>query len=134
MNAGAPVGVLVVDDEADVVELFRQRFRGELRRGEMILHFAHSGAEALAMMRQGLRPEAVLILSDINMPDIDGFGLLAEVKRHWPALPVMMITAYGDEHNRDRARALGAADFLAKPIDFPQLKGKLAAMLEERAR
>ena len=128
-TANPQIGVLVVDDETDVIELFRQRFRGELRRGDMILHFAHSGAEAMAMMMAGLRPEAVLILSDINMPDIDGFALLAQVKRQWPAMPVMMLTAYGDEDNRARAKALGATDFLTKPIDFVQLKATLGKII-----
>ena len=64
-------------------------------------------------------------LSDINMPGMDGLTLLGEVKERFPDLPVMMITAYGDDERRRRADDLGAADFLTKPVDFEQLKAQL---------
>jgi DNA-binding response OmpR family regulator len=70
-------------------------------------------------------PPLIVILVDINMPGMDGFGLLSEIKRQWPELPVMMVTAYGDEERRLRAHQLGALDFLTKPVDFHHLKAQL---------
>ena len=119
------VSILVVDDEADVADLFRQRFRREVRQGLYVLHFAHSGEAALKMLAEGVRPELIVILSDINMPGMDGLTLLAEIKRHWPELPVIMVTAYGDDERRRTAGERGAADFLAKPVDFEFLKQQL---------
>jgi CheY-like chemotaxis protein len=119
------VSILVVDDEADVAELFRQRFRREVRQGLYVLHFALSGEAALAMLAGGIRPELIVILSDINMPGMDGLTLLGEIKRRWPELPVMMVTAYGDEERRRIAGERGASQFLAKPVDFDFLKQQL---------
>ena len=117
--------ILVVDDEPDVAEMFRQRFRREARQGTYVLHFAASGEEALDKLANGVRPELIVILSDINMPRMDGLTLLREIKRHRPDLPVMMVTAYGDDERRRRARELGACEFIAKPVDFDWLKARL---------
>jgi CheY-like chemotaxis protein len=119
------VSILVVDDEADVAELFRQQFRREVRQGHYVVHFAQSGEEALTRLAGGIKPEPNVILSDINMPGMDGLTLLGEIKRQWPDLTVMMVTAYGDEERRRTARDQGAADFIAKPVDFGTLKQQL---------
>ena len=119
------VSILVVDDEADVAELFRQQFRREVRQGLYVLHFAGSGEDALAKLGDGIRPELIVILSDINMPGMDGLTLLHEIKRRWPELRVMMVTAYGDEERRRVAHSNGAAAFIAKPVDFDSLKQQL---------
>ena len=120
--------VLVVDDERDVQALFEQRFRKEIRNGEMDFAFAYSGEEALLYMKQHDH-EAVLILSDINMPGMSGLQLLKHIKEKYEAPPpvVMMITAYGDAENYNQAMQLGADDFLTKPVDFNLLKEKLKA-------
>jgi len=117
--------ILIVDDEPDVAEMFRQRFRREARQGTYVLHFAVSAEEALDKLADGVRPELIVILSDINMPGMDGLELLAEIKQRFPDLPVMMVTAYGDDERRRRARELGAFEFLPKPVDFDQLKAQL---------
>ena len=91
------VSILVVDDEADVAELFRQRFRREARQGTYVLHFAASAAEALERLAGEIEPELLTILSDINMPGMDGLELLGEIKTRRLDLPVMMVTAYGDD-------------------------------------
>ena len=90
------VSILTVDDEADVAELFRQHFRREARRGAYVLHFATSGDEALERLAGEIEPQLIVILSDINMPGMDGLQLLGEIKQRFPDLPVMMVTAYGD--------------------------------------
>lgn len=122
--------VLVVDDETDVKQLFEQRFRKEIKNQEMELEFAFSGEEALAFMALH-EHEAVLILSDINMPGMSGLELLKHIKQHYEKPPpvVMMITAYGDDENYNRAMQLGADDFLTKPVDFTLLKEKLKRRL-----
>ncbi len=117
--------ILVVDDEPDVAELFRQRFRHEVRQGLYVLHFARSGDAALAMLGDGIRPQLIVILSDINMPGMDGLTLLGEVRHRWPDLRVIMVTAYGDDERRRLAGEQGAADFLTKPVDFEFLKQQL---------
>ena len=119
------VSILVVDDETDVAELFRQRFRREARQGTYVLHFAYSGEEALTKLAAGIEPQLIVILSDINMPVMDGLELLREIKTRWPDLSVMMVTAYGDDDRRRRARDLGACEFLSKPVDFDHLKAQL---------
>ena len=119
------VSILIVDDEADVAELFRQRFRREARQGTYVLHFANSGDEALALLDDTIEPELLVVLSDINMPGMDGLQLLKQIKQRFSELPVMMVTAYGDNERRQRASDLGAAEFLAKPVDFDRLKERL---------
>ena len=119
------VSILVVDDEPDVAELFRQRFRHEVRQGQYVMHFAASADEALGKLDDGIRPEPVVVLSDINMPSMDGLELLQEVKRRRAELPVIMVTAYGDDERRRRASEYGAAEFVTKPVDFDNLKRQL---------
>ncbi|HVX27254.1 MAG TPA: response regulator [Parafilimonas sp.] len=118
--------VLVVDDERDVQILFEQRFRKEIREQSVQFVFACSGEDALNYLNQH-DSEAVLILSDINMPGISGLELLHLIKNkyHSPPPVVMMITAYGDEENYKHCMELGADDFLTKPVDFLALKEKL---------
>jgi CheY-like chemotaxis protein len=120
-----PVSILVVDDEPDVAEMFRQHFRREARHGVYVLHFAISGEEALDKLTNGVRPELIVILSDINMPGMDGLSLLREIKRLRPDLAIMMVTAYGDDDRRRQAEAAGALHFLTKPVDFEFLKREL---------
>ena len=122
--------VLVVDDEKDVQVLFEQRFRKEIKNGEIELSFAFSGEEALQYMKEN-EHEAVLILSDINMPGMSGLELLQHIKEKYEKPPpvVMMITAYGDDENYNQAMKLGADDFLTKPVDFISLKEKLKSKI-----
>ncbi len=125
------VRILIVDDEPDVAELFRQRFRREARQGTYVLHFANSGDQALHLLDNEIGPELLAVLSDINMPGMDGFELLGEIKQRFPDLPVMMVTAYGDDERRRRASALGADEFIAKPVDFDWLKAQLRQLPSE---
>lgn len=121
--------ILVVDDEKDVQLLFQQRFRKEIRNREVEFAFAFSGEEALEFLDRHVH-EAVLILSDINMPGMSGLQLLEKIKSNYQEPPpvVMMITAYGDAENYAAAKRLGADDFLTKPVDFAALKEKLKTL------
>ncbi|MBK6536353.1 MAG: response regulator [Ignavibacteria bacterium] len=120
--------ILVVDDERDIQTLFEQRFRKELRDKTVEFVFAFSGEDALTYLGNNAHDqEAILILSDINMPGMSGLELLEHIKKkfHTPPPVVMMITAYGDGENHRIAQELGADDFLTKPVDFTLLKEKL---------
>jgi CheY-like chemotaxis protein len=123
------VSILVVDDETDVVDLFKRRFRRELKSGDYAMHFALSGEEALETLVHGVEPEVMVVLSDINMPGINGLELLEEAKQRWPLLPLVIVTAYGDSENRRKAYEAGALDFVTKPIDFDALKAKITNIL-----
>lgn len=118
--------ILVVDDETDVRDLFQQRFRREIRSGELQFSFAFSGEEAMTFLRAH-HSEVLIILSDINMPGMSGLELLSHVKEEFemPPTTMMMITAYGDDESYRQAMQLGANDFLVKPVDFALLKSKL---------
>jgi len=118
--------ILVVDDERDIQVLFEQRFRKEIKSNLVQFVFAFSGEEALVYLNQH-EHEAVLILSDINMPGMSGLELLENIKKKYlkPPPKVMMITAYSDAENHRIATELGADDFLTKPVDFAVLKQKL---------
>lgn len=121
------VTILMVDDEPDAQELFRQKFRREIRKGAYTFDFAISGEDALQRLRTR-EPEIVLVLSDINMPGMTGIELLAKIREGWPQVQVFMITAYGDATTEQKAQELGAIRFLTKPVDFDQLKSDLAAL------
>jgi CheY-like chemotaxis protein len=118
--------ILVVDDEPDVQPLFEQRFRKEIRSGEIQFAFAHSGERALSYLEEHAS-EVILILSDINMPGMSGLELLRRIRVSYAIPPpvIMMITAYSDEQNYRQAMSYGANDFLTKPLNFAELKEKL---------
>jgi CheY-like chemotaxis protein len=120
------MNILVVDDEKDMQSLFQQWFRREIKDGRVTFAFACSSEEAINYMNEH-NHEAVLILSDINMPGMSGLELLKVIKQQFNTPPpvVMMVTAYGDEENYRQAIQFGADDFLTKPIDFTVLKDKL---------
>ena len=123
--------ILVVDDEPDMAELVRQNFRREIRAGTYSFDFALSGEQALDVLRHGVPPEVVMVLSDINMPGMTGIELLETIHREWPSIRVCMITAYGDAATEARVREMGAGGFLTKPVDFVRLRRQLAETLAE---
>jgi CheY-like chemotaxis protein len=124
--------VLVVDDERDIKLLFEQQFKKELRSGEIEFQFVYSGEEALQGLTDFGSGGIVLILSDINMPGMNGLILLKLLKERYPQLKVFMVTAYGDEANYQAAKEYGADNFLAKPIEFAQLKKLMAEARNHR--
>lgn len=129
-----PMKFLVVDDERDVEMLFRQKFRKEIRKGELVLQFAFSGDEAIEILKSKQPPEVVYIFSDINMPGMSGLELLEKVKSEFPYIKVSMISAYGDEENYNRAIQSGAKAFFTKPINFDSLKKEIFQLLDKNNR
>jgi len=123
--------ILIVDDEPDIESMFRQHFRRDLRSGRFTMEFANSAPAALEQVKSN--PDASLILSDINMPGMSGLEMLPKVKAVRPNVPVIMITAYGDEATRKKAAELGAAGLLTKPIDFGLLRQEIDQRVERTA-
>jgi CheY-like chemotaxis protein len=121
--------ILVVDDEPDVEDLFRQQFRKDLRSSRFVMEFAQSAPEALARVAAADAARLILILSDINMPGMSGFDLLPKARAARPDVPVIMVTAYGDQDTRRKAIQAGAAGLFTKPIDFPELRGEIGRVL-----
>ena len=116
----AAIKILSVDDEAPLELLMKQYFRRKIRNGEYEFFFAHNGLEALSILYNN--PDIEIILSDINMPEMDGLTLLAKVNEmRNPALRVIMVSAYGDMKNIREAMNNGAFDFATKPIDMDDL-------------
>ena len=124
--------ILVVDDEPDVADLFRQQFRRELRASRFVMEFALSATDALERVHAA-EAKLVLILSDINMPGMSGLDLLPRARQARPDVPVIMITAYGDDETRRKAAEAGAAGLFTKPIDFPELLGEIGRRLDAAA-
>ena len=125
-----PIKILSVDDEMDLELLLTQYFRRKIRKGEYEFVFAHNGLEALTMMVK--HPDIEIILSDINMPEMDGLTLLAKVNEmRNPALKVIMVSAYGDMGNIRQAMNNGAFDFATKPIDLDDLSVTIEKAIEQ---
>jgi CheY-like chemotaxis protein len=117
--------VMVVDDEEDIQSLFTQKFRKEIKAGQIYFYFALSAEAALEYLENHKEASIVLILSDINMPGMNGIELLRIIKEKFPDLKVFMITAYEDENNHQTAMAYGADDYITKPVNFESLKNKI---------
>ena len=117
--------ILVVDDEPDVEQLFRQQFRRDLRSGRFTMEFAQSAQQALERIAAAEDRSLILILSDINMPGMSGLDLLPKAKAARPDVPIIMITAYGDAETKRKALERGAESLLTKPIDFTTLRSKI---------
>lgn len=117
--------IMVVDDEKDIKMLFEQKFRREIKTGRLNFLFAFSGEEACDYLKTNGAENVNQILSDVNMPGMNGIELLKWIKSNYPELKVAMITAYGDENNYQQAKEYGCDDYLIKPIDFGVLKEKV---------
>ena len=119
------MSIMVVDDEKDIKLLFEQRFRREIKSGKLNFLFAFSGEEACDYFKSNGSKDISQILSDINMPGMNGLELLKWIKANYPELKVAMITAYGNDENYKQAVEYGCDDYLIKPIDFGMLKEKV---------
>ena len=115
-----PYKILVVDDEPDLEPLMLQRMRRDIRRGQYEFVFAHDGNEALERLNE--HEDVDMVLSDINMPGMDGLTLLEQIPHVYPEIRAVMVSAYGDMKNIRTAMNRGAFDFVTKPIDFEDLR------------
>ena len=124
--------ILSVDDEMDLEILLTQYFRRKIKKGEYEFSFAHNGVEALKMLVE--KPDFDIILSDINMPEMDGITLLSKINEmRNPALKCIMVSAYGDMDNIRSAMNNGAFDFTTKPIDLGDLERTIEKAAEQIA-
>jgi CheY-like chemotaxis protein len=126
--------ILVVDDEPDVEMLFRQQFRRDIRAGRFTMDFAQSVDSALQRINEAAGASLILILSDINMPGMTGLELLPKAKAVRPDVPVIKITAYGDDNTKRNALEGGAEALLTKPIDFIALRGAIDSRVASAAQ
>jgi CheY-like chemotaxis protein len=117
--------LLVVDDESDVQFLFQQKFRKEIKAGQIQIEYALNGVSALELIESIENKTDYFILTDINMPEMNGIELLEKIKSRYPELKVFIITAYGDEQNFNAAKSLGAEDYFTKPLQFDLLRERL---------
>lgn len=120
--------ILVVDDENDLEVLIRQKFRKQIREGKYEFYFAENGKKALEMMKS--EPEISMVLSDINMPEMDGLSLLVKIGENNPLVKVVMVSAYGDMENIRSAMNKGAFDFVCKPVNFDDLELTMEKTIE----
>ena len=123
------IKILVVDDEEDVQVLFKQKFRREIKKGVLKFDFVLCAEEALQYLKSGEAASLVMILSDINMPGMNGLELLKIIKTEYSHLKVFMLTAYSNDQNQQLAENYGADDYLTKPIDFKKLKDKIFSLV-----
>jgi adenylate cyclase len=112
--------ILVVDDESDLEVLIRQKFRRQIREDKYEFYFAENGRKALEILDEN--SEISLVLSDINMPEMDGLTLLVKIGEKSPLTQVVMVSAYGDMDNIRSAMNKGAFDFVCKPVNFEDLE------------
>ena len=122
------MNVLVVDDEAATESLFRQRFRKELKAGDLTLDFALSAESALDILERNGEADLVLVLSDINLPGMCGIELLRRIRERFAHTTVYMIAPLNDEDRSAEAEQAGAAALLTKPLDFDELKRMMSAL------
>ncbi|HPN37275.1 MAG TPA: response regulator [Melioribacteraceae bacterium] len=124
------IKIMVVDDEQDIQALFRQKFKKEIKENLIEFYFAFSGEDALKYLSTAKAADLVLILSDINMPGMNGLELLRILKEEYAHLKVFMITAYDDSYKYQKAQEYGANDYLTKPIDFEKLKNAINSLIK----
>ncbi len=123
--------VLVVDDEPDVEVMFRQRMRRDIRSGRYEFVFARSGIHALEVLAD--HPDVCLVITDLNMPEMDGLTLLDCLTEAWPNVPSLVVSAYGDSGRMSAARERGSSGFVVKPVDFDLLRSAMADSLDGAA-
>lgn len=133
MNDSIKYKLLVVDDEIDIEAIFEVMFSDLIDQQLFDYHYFSSGQKCLEYIETEKHPETIfLILSDINMPQMDGYGLLQNIKKKYPELTVYMVSAYSEDEYIDKAKNLGASDYVVKPVNFDILKNKLVKELTER--
>ena len=121
--------ILVADDETDLEMLIKQKFRKQIREQKYEFVFAINGSDALQKIAE--HPDIDILLSDINMPEMDGLTLLSKLGEASPLIKAVIVSAYGDMENIRLAMNLGAFDFLTKPLNFEDLELTMAKTMKE---
>ena len=127
-----PYKILVVDDEEDVMPMFKQRLRRDVRQGKYELLFAANGIEAVAVLEDV--PDIDILITDINMPELDGLGLLEQISGVHVNLRALVLSAYGNMDNIRKAMNRGAFDFVLKPVDFDDIRVTLERSINDLER
>ncbi|MDC0345011.1 response regulator [Alphaproteobacteria bacterium] len=122
------IRLLVVDDESHLEILLAQKFRQKIKAGEYQFFFAQNGNEALSCMSQN--PGIDLVITDINMPEMDGITLLRRLQNKYEKTKTMVMSAYSDEKSRHHAQQAGAIKFITKPISLKELEDTIEATIE----
>lgn len=118
-----PMKLIVVDDETDIFKLYELFLKKEINEGKLELHAFDGGKSCLEyLMNNGETNENCIAFTDINMPEMDGYTLLSEIKSHWPGIDVFMVSAYSRDDYQTKAKDLGAEKLIPKPVDFQYLK------------
>ena len=130
VSDAVPMKVLVVDDEPEVEVMFRQRLRRDLRSGRYDMVFASSGVHALEVMDE--HPDVAVVVTDLNMPQMDGMALISVLRERWPEVHPVVLSAYGDPERVADATSRGARAFMVKPVDFGAVRELLEACYAEQ--
>ena len=130
VSGAGSLKVLVVDDEPDVEVMFRQRLRRDLRSGRYDMLFALSGVHALEVMDE--HPDVAVVVTDLNMPEMDGMTLLSALRERWPEVRSVVLSAYGDAERIADATRRGARAFMVKPVDFQEVRELLETCYMEQ--
>ena len=120
--------ILMVDDEPDLDMLIQQRFRREVKEGEFRFYFARNGERALEVLNK--HPDISLIVTDLNMPEMNGIELLLQVKKNFPEIKMIVISAYSDQDSIKTATNAGADGFLFKPLNFQDFEHRIRECTE----
>lgn len=124
-----PAKILVVDDEPDLEILIKEKFRKKIKANELEFYFGRNGIEALARLKEN--PDISIVLTDLNMPQMDGLTLMSEMSKLNRVFKTIVISAYGDMSNIRSAMNRGASDFITKPIDFTDLEVTIDKAIQE---
>lgn len=126
MKSAPPLDIVMVDDESSVGTLYEMKFRKPIQNGEIRFHFFESAKDCLDYLKKlDHEPGAEVLLTDINMPEVSGFELLAKVKQNFPDIDVYMMSAYDDESNIQKSIALGAKGYFTKPVNYKELQSRI---------
>lgn len=118
-----PMKLIVVDDETDIFKLYELFLKKEISEGKLELHSFDGGKSCLEFLNsKDIDQDRFVTFTDINMPEMDGYALLSEIKDKWPKIDVYMVSAYSRDDYHNKAKELGAIKLIPKPVDFQYLK------------
>lgn len=127
--------VIFVDDEVDMLDIYKINFKEDVKSGKFDLHCFENGQQCYDYISQNSSDiEIIFLLSDIKMPVMDGFSLLTKIKKDFPKIEVFMGSAFGDQANMEKAKKLGATDFFVKPVDLDVVEKIINMSLERQAK